>query len=787
MNGVPPLSIFSVIVFLLAPVNAGLAQGEPAPEHPGAVIYAKQCAECHGKTGEGVPDEFEDPLLGDRSIKSLAKLISKTMPEEEPKTCVGEDAEQVADFVYHAFYSPVARERLGRGPNARVEVTRLTVNQYRNVVADLVGRFDPKWENVPGDDGQRGFNGEYFTSNGMNKKEKHQLKRMDGQIAFDFGEGSPGEGIAADQFSIAWDGTFFAPDDGTYEFKVHTPNGARLYVNADLKPGDFNYRDDSSDASHKPLIDAWVSSGNTEREESAKVYLMGGRSYPIRLDFFKYKEKLGAIRLEWKPPHGVWDVLGGSDVRPVLLPRVFVVSTPFPADDASLGYERGSSMSQQWLEAVTKSAQETAEEVLGRSEQLARAGEKDPNKDKKMREFCGRFLEAAFRRSLPDAERQSLVDAIFKDSGNSETALKRCVLYALTSPRFLYPELRDTGATVDPYTVASRLSFILWDSMPDATLMAAASKNELEKPDQINWHTERMLKDPRAKAKMHGFLEDWLEMDSRELSKDGKLYPEFDAGMMASLRKSLNLFLDEVVWSGESDYRQLLTADYLLLDERLKKIYGGEKVGDGAGKFDKMRVEKSARSGVLTHPYLLSVFAYHNNTSPIHRGVFLTRNIMGRMLKPPPNAVAFKNDEFDPSLTMREKVVQLTGEAACMSCHSLINPLGFSLENFDAVGRWQDTDNQKPVDPRSEYTTAEGETISLTSARDVGNFAVGSEDAHRAFVATLFHHFVKQSIDAYGVSTLSDLREHFEEDAYNIQKLLMQIAAKAAIYGKPTS
>ena len=751
-----------------AVVVLGLPLWAEEAAHPGAVIYEKQCAECHGKTGEGVPGEFEGPLRGDRSIKSLTKLITKTMPEEAPEACVGADAEMVADFVYNAFYSPEASEKLGRGANARIELTRMTVGQYRNSVADLLGQFDPKTHSLPNDDGQRGLTAEYFSSEGMNKKHQHKLKRVDGRIDFDFGEASPGEGMPSDQFSIVWEGSFFAPDDGMYEFKVSTPNGVRLYVNADLKPGNYNYRDDSSESSGDPLIDAWVSSGGNLHVETGKVYLLGGRTYPLRLDYFKYKEKTGSVKLEWKSPHGAWDVLCGDDVRPVVLPRVFVVGTPFPADDASLGYERGSSVSRQWFDAVTKGGLEIATEVLARNFAQSQDGNK-------AREFCKRFIEAAFRR--PVAERDAMVEGFFKDNADAESAVKRCVLYAMTSPQFLYP---GASAKDDAYEVATRLSMALWDSIPDRTLMEAARKDELQNPEQIKWHAQRMIADPRTKAKLRGFFEHWLEMDARELAKDSKLYPTFDEATISSLRKSLHLFLDEVVWGPASDYRQLLTADYLLLDDRTQALYGGEKVGDGPAGFARVKSSPEHRSGVLTHPYLLSVFAYHNNTSPIHRGVFLTRNIVGRMLKPPPKAVAFKDDEFDPNLTMREKVTQLTKDSACMSCHSVINPLGFSLENFDAVGRWQEMDKQKPVNTQSEYTTLEGETITLKNARDIGAFAASSEDGQRSFVAALFHHSVKQAIDAYGAATLPKLREQFEIGAFSIQNLLTQIAIVAA-------
>jgi len=169
-------------------------------------------------------------------------------------------------------------------------------------------------------------------------------------------------------------------------------------------------------------------------------------------------------------------------------------------------------------------------------------------------------------------------------------------------------------------------------------------------PDQA----QRMVGDERTRLKMRAFFEHWLEMDERDLAKDKTLYPAFDETAIADLRRSLEFFVEGVLWGETPDYRELLTADYLLLNGRLQQVYHRPDA-DPNQAYTRVVENDSKRSGVLTHPYLLSSFAYHNNTSPIHRGVFLTRNIVGRHLKPPPNAVAFKDSEFDPSLTMRER------------------------------------------------------------------------------------------------------------------------------------
>ncbi len=770
----PSLSYcLAAVTSLTAIAAAGEGGGARGP-----AVYQKHCVECHGAEGQGNEAEEVDALYGDRSVGALARLIERTMPEEDPGLCVGEDAQAVARYIYDAFYSPAARERLGQLDLARIELSRLTVPQYRNAVADLLGHFGGG--GAPAELEAGGLRGYYFNSKGMNKKEGEGVERLDPVLDFDFGEGGPVEGVGAEQFSIVWEGSFYARDTGHYEFRTRTPNGARLYVNTTLRKGERNYRDDSSGAK-TALIDDWVSSGTEVRTSGAKVFLLGGRRYPVRLDYFKYKEKIGKVGLDWKTPHGSWRAMGGDVLSPTIVPRTFVVSTPFPADDRSHGYERGTSVSEGWHAATTAAAVETAEAVVDDIDRLAGAGDDDPGRVAKLRAFCARLAEAAFRRPLSEAERGRYVDAQFATAGDPERAVKRCVLLCLKSPRFLYPELPPpAGDAPDPYTVASRLSFALWDSAPDQALLAAAASGRLRDAVEVAGQARRMLGDPRARAKVLAFFEHWLEMDERDLGKDKSLFPGFDEAVVADLRESLLRFVEAVVWEGGSDYRELLRADYLLLNGRLAALYGGGVEGEG---FRRAAPEGGGRAGVLTHPYLLSAFAYHNNTSPIHRGVFLTRNIVGRALKPPPVAVAFEDGEFDPGLTMREKVTRLTRDAACMSCHSVINPLGFSLENFDAVGRWRTTDNQKPVDPGGEYTTAAGETVSLSGARDIAGYAAASPAAHRAFVAALFHHLVKQPVAAYGPGALGDLREGFSSSSFNIRELTVAIATAHALHG----
>jgi cytochrome c553 len=757
-----------------------------ASTRSGDTIYREDCARCHGPQGEGVAGQYDETLYGEQSVASLARYIHRTMPDDRPEKTSEADARLVAEFIHGAFYSPQAR---ARNTPERIEFSRLTQRRYRESIADLLSGFTESRQT----ERSGGLQAEYFQSKGMNKKDKSALQRIDPTVRFDFGTNSPTPDITADQFSIAWSGSVLAPESGEYQFRVTTPNGARLYVNTDLAAGDSNRRDDSDAKREVALIDLWVSSGGVERQGSGAVYLLGGRSYPLRLDYFKFKEKTAAVKLEWKPPHGPWTGIPSSVLSPDPSSATPVIGTAFPADDSSLGYERGHSISKEWWRTITRAGTETSERVAGRIHRLAGIPANQTNRtelSRRMQDFCAQLAERAFRRPLDAELRRRTVDVWFQPGVALEDSVKRSVLAVLTSPRFLYPELEGRQ---DSHATAARLAMVLWDSLPDEALRKAADRNEVTTPEQIRAQAQRMIQNPRAKAKLRGFFDHWLDTDAAdEIAKDPKAYPGFDAELVQDLRTSLNHFVESVVWSPASDYRQLLLSDEIHLNASLRRYYGVEGArsthgGAGGGStnavddaFVPVRFDPEQRAGVLTHPFLLSAHSYYRSSSPIHRGVFLTRKVLGRFLKPPPMAIEFMDDRFDPSLTMREKVTQLTEKPQCMACHATINPLGFSLEQFDAAGRFRLEDTRKPVNATAEYQTADGKTLTLRGPRDLARHAAESPDARRGFVRQLFQHTVQQAPGAYGAESLPKLDSAFEHSGCNIRQLLVEIAVHTA-------
>jgi hypothetical protein len=750
----------------------------PAQEAPmtGEAIFAKHCASCHGKNGEGVPDEVEEPLHGERALPSLSRYIDRKMPEDKPELLNAEESQRVAEYIYGAFYSAEARAR--NTPTPKAAFSRLTNRQFRESVIDLIGSFGKP---TPPGEG-RGLKAQYFDSDGMNKKARMALDREDRALAFDFAEGPPVEGMKADQFSIAWDGSLLAPTTGWYEFKTVTPNGVRFYLNGAQQSGDGNHRDDSGAKRQVAFIDDWVSSGTEVRESKARLFLLGGRAYPLRLDYFKFKEKFGSVRLEWKPPHGEWELLAAPYLSPARAAQVAVISTAFSADDASEGYERGTSISKDWHEATTTAAIEVANQVVARLSALSHVQDDDPEYSYKLKSFVATFAERAFRRPLSDEQRQLYVERSFAGGIAPEQAVKRAVILIVKSPRFLYPEL---GKEKNDFTVAARLALGAWDSLPDQKLLDDAKAGKLRNPEQVKAQALRLTTDPRAKAKLGEFFQLWLKLDAESdlLRKSPELFPGFDAAVVADLRRSLERFVEQVVWSEKSDFRELLQADHLLLNERLAKFYGVPV--PEVGGFQSVKFDPAQRAGVLTHPFLLARLAHPDSTSPIHRGVFITRNILGGILKPPPEAVAFENHKFNPQLTMREKVAEMTRDSNCMTCHETINPLGFSLENFDAVGRFRATENNKPINPEADYHSLEGELVLLRGPRDLANHAVSSVSARRGFVRQLLQYTIKQHPAVYGHDSLTKLEASFTASGHHIRQLFADIITLTALQGLP--
>jgi hypothetical protein len=217
------------------------------------------------------------------------------------------------------------------------------------------------------------------------------------------------------------------------------------------------------------------------------------------------------------------------------------------------------------------------------------------------------------------------------------------------------------------------------------------------------------------------------------------------------------------------------------INDRLASFY---QISLPAGSgFQNVAAGPARSAGVVTHPYLLARLAHADLTSPIHRGVFLTRNVLGGTLRPPPEAIPFDGQKFDPSLTTREKVARMTSSADCMSCHDTINPLGFALEGFDAAGRPRELDAGKPVDTRADYLGLEGQVVPLAGPADVAAHAATSPAARRGFIRQMFQSVTKQSPLTTRADATHRLDAFFVARDYHLIDLFLEINRLNALAG----
>lgn len=746
--------LYSILFATLLPLSH--AQSEQSIR--GQQIYQTRCAECHGADGQGVADVYDEPLAGDLSIRELADLISRTMPEGEPEKCTGKDAESVAQFVFDSFYSE--RARWQKNP-PQIRLTHLTAEQLRQSLADIYGHFYNRVATVSDD---RGLKALYYDGARL-KRENRKIDRIDGVIDFDWKRDGPGEGIKGDDFYVQWLGGLKVDQSGRYEIVIRSSCA-------------FIFRLGHPETE---FVNNHVQSGD-RTEFRRSVTLTAGRVYPIRFDLYQRKRKTGqlpaSVSLSWKPPHGVETTIPKHHLVPEAPRAAFALQTHLPPDDRSYGYNRGLAIDRQWDDAVTAAAIEFGQTAATDLWPEYRRRRRNDEEAEVLSDFLSEIATLAFRGPLDQQARQFYIQKQIESTDDRSEAIRRSVLAVLKSPWFLYPSLDSSRS--ESRQVANRLALTLYDSLPsDSWLLNLAEKDLLKTETQITSAAKRMVHDYRARAKVRALLYEWLHLsEAAEIQKKQQLFPEFSENTVAQLKDSLDRTLDAVVWSEQSDYRSFFQSAPIFTSDRIHAYYGDE----WSAKPDQTGyLQPTTQTGsLLTHPYLMSRLAYQDSTSPIHRGVFLMRFVLGRTIRPPQEAFTPLSPDLHPDLTTRQRVELQTSPQSCQVCHRKINGLGFVLENYDSTGRFRQKDHDRPVNVKGSYTQRDGSLVQFTGPAELAEYLANSHDAHTAFVNRSFQHLVKQPVAAWGYDRLDELTRQFRQDNCNIRRLLVDIAVVAA-------
>ena len=330
-------------------------------------------------------------------------------------------------------------------------------------------------------------------------------------------------------------------------------------------------------------------------------------------------------------------------------------------------------------------------------------------------EILGRLGRSAFRRPVTEADLEVLLEFFHsgRADGDFDAGIEMALRRVLVSPAFLFRRESDPEGVApgQPYVIselelASRLSFFLWSSIPDGELLNLAERGELRRPEVLEQQVARMLADPRARALVENFGGQWLYLRNMELvSPDPYAFPDFDGNLRVAMTREMELFLESQIREDHS-VLELMTSDQTFVNQRLAEHYGIPNILGNHFRRITLSGELGRRRGLLGKGSLLTVTSYAHRTSPVLRGKWLLENVLGTPPPPPPPDVPELTDEAEADgsiLSLRERMEQHRSDPVCASCHRVMDPLGFALENFDGIGRWRATSEAgTPIDASGE-------------------------------------------------------------------------------------
>jgi hypothetical protein len=388
------------------------------------------------------------------------------------------------------------------------------------------------------------------------------------------------------------------------------------------------------------------------------------------------------------------------------------------------------------------------------------------------------FARKAFRRPASAGEVEQYLNfyAMARKQGDSfEEGLATALQAILVAPQFLYRIEQDPAggeaAPVSAYELASRLSYFLWSSTPDDELLRVAEQGRLRDPQVLRTQVLRMLRDERAFALVENFAGQWLQFRNIEVIKpDLQLFPYFDDGLRHAMRRETELFLDSIV-RGDGSVLDLLTANYSYLNERLARFYGVP--GVSGPEFRRVDMSGTQRGGgILAHASVLAVTSYSTRTSPVLRGKWILETLLNAPPPAPPPGVPPLEEAKGQGGTLRQQMEAHRKNPACASCHSLMDPLGFGLENFDAIGAWRTVDGSHALDSSGALPDGRAfrtpEELKKILQADRAAFV-------RGFSEKLLTYALGRGLERYDRPAVNAIVAGVEKNDYRFSQLVLEI------------
>jgi len=394
--------------------------------------------------------------------------------------------------------------------------------------------------------------------------------------------------------------------------------------------------------------------------------------------------------------------------------------------------------------------------------------------------FVRTFLTRAYRRPVRADEVRRLMllaKQVVDDGASFEHGIRMAVAATLVSSHFLFrwefdgaPKNPKAIRSLNEYELASRISFFIWNSIPDDTLFELAQRGQLRKnlPAQIR----RMLRDAKAQSLVANFTGQWLQLRNLEmLQPDKRLFSAFNNELRADMRRETEMLFAHVMRNNRSVV-DLLDADYTFVNERLANWYGLKNVR--GGQFRIVSLKGTPRGGVLTHASILTITSDPNRTSPVKRGKYVLENILGTPPPPAPDNVPELESAAELKGTLRQQMVKHRENPVCASCHQKMDPIGFAFENFDAIGRWRTMDNGVLINAASQLDSGE-KFRDATGLRKI--LAVRKRDLFvRCLTEKMLTFALGRGLEFYDKRAVDGIMKQMERDGFKFETLVIGIA-----------
>jgi mono/diheme cytochrome c family protein len=405
------------------------------------------------------------------------------------------------------------------------------------------------------------------------------------------------------------------------------------------------------------------------------------------------------------------------------------------------------------------------------------------------RKVAHSLARLAYRRPPSDAEVDLLlrVFALATDQGKSYPDALRLMLKAvLVSPQFLFitPGVTDTSRSttagdiipLDDYQLASRLSYLLWATMPDPELSALADAGKLHDPAALAAQARRLTLDPRSRALFDGFGAQWLGLDKLAGKPfDEAKFPQMTPALRTAMYEEARLFFDSVLRENRS-LTTFIDSDYSFINATLAPIYGLQATVTGP-EMRKVKLANPNRGGILTMPGTLAMSSFPNRTSAVNRGVWVLEQVLGEHVPPPPPDVPSlekQDHQKVATLTLRERTELHRANPVCANCHKILDPIGFGLENFDAIGRWRDTDDDSggAIDATGELPGGKR----FTTPKELKHIiAARKDDFCRNLTGKLLAYALCRQLEGYDEVVVDQLAQRIAKDEYRMQSLVIGV------------